>query len=116
MGYGVSVAKLYKVEYAPKIELGIKAQEAFYAIFSRYEMANSLDNEYDNDYEINRDDLIALQDDIVNRSENYIEENEEYIKEQLSMAEMTVEQFIEILNRLIIESDQDNEFVVLGWY
>ncbi|MFR9546017.1 MAG: hypothetical protein SNJ29_10625 [Rikenellaceae bacterium] len=116
MGYGVSVAKLYKVEYAPKIELAIKAQEAFYAIFSRYEMANSLDNEYDNDYEINRDELITLRDDMANRPESYIEENEEYIKEQLSMANITVEQFVEILNKLITESDPNNEFVVLGWY
>lgn len=108
-------AKKYDVQLSSEIAWGSDAQMAFYYIFCRWDISTNIDDEYHAEYEMPRSCLERLRDDIANRTETF-KENEEYLNEQLSKANMSVGEFVEALNKLITESDQRNEYVLLSWY
>ena len=52
----------------------------------------------------------------MDKDEKY-RENEEELTRYLTKIEMTLDEFItKVLDRLINESDQQNEYVLISWY
>ncbi len=115
MAINLHTATVYDVKLTSAIAYGSDAQEAFYYIFARWDISTNIDDEYHAEYEMNRDELKHLRDDILNQTEHF-KENEAYLKEKLSKANMTIDEFVEVLNKLITTSDQRNDYVLLSWY
>ncbi len=115
MAINLHTATVYDVKLTSAIAYGSDAQEAFYYIFARWDISTNIDDEYHAEYEMNRDELKHPRDDILNQTE-YFKENETYLKEKLSKANMTIDEFVEVINKLITTSDQRIDYVLLSWY
>lgn len=114
MGRNLHTAKRYEVQYSPVIIAGGDSEECMTHIFHRFAI-NAGDNEYCEEYEIERTELIRLRDMIINRTELFVA-NEEALNEELKVMRITLDEFIKALNELITTSDQNNEYVLLSWY
>ena len=115
MSINLHTAKKYQVEYTSTVIHGSMSKDVLDLIFMEFEVSTNKDDEYDDEYDLNRDELIRLRDKIVNQTDYYIE-RKEFLKEQLAQIELSVEEFVESLNKLITTSDQTNDYVLLSWY
>ena len=95
---------------------GSDGQDALYDIFSMFAIENNAEDIYTDDYEVEREELKRLRQMLIDKDEKY-RENEEELTRYLTKIEMTLEEFItKVLDRLINESDQQNEYVLISWY
>lgn len=95
---------------------GSDGQDALYDIFSMFEIENNAEDIYTDDYEVEREELKRLRQMLIDKDEKY-RENEEELTRYLTKIEMTLDEFItKVLDRLINESDQQNEYVLISWY
>jgi hypothetical protein len=115
MSTNLHTAKKYQVEYTPAVIYGWESNEVLDLIFSEFEISTNRSDEYDDEFDMSRSELVRLRDHIVNRTDYYMV-REEFLKEELSKIRLTVEEFAEALDRLITISDQTNEYVLLSWY
>ena len=95
---------------------GSDGQDALYDIFSMFENENNAEDIYTDDYEVEREELKRLRQMLIDKDEKY-RENEEELNRYLTKIDMTLEEFItKVLDRLINDSDQQNEYVLISWY
>ena len=94
---------------------GSDGQDALYDIFSMFEIENNAEDIYTDDYEVEREELKRLRQILIDKDEKY-RENEEELMKCLEKIEMTLDKFIDVLDTLINESDQKNEYVLISWY
>ena len=95
---------------------GSDGQDALYDILSMFEIENNAEDIYTDDYEVEREELKRLRQMLIDKDEKY-RENEEELTRYLTKIEMTLDEFItKVLDRLINESDQKNEYVLISWY
>lgn len=115
MARNLHTASTYQVHYTSTVIPGGDSQDIFDLIFMEFEISTNKNDEYDNEYDLYRSELVRLRDKIANQTDYYTE-REEFLKEQLDKIGLSVEQFVEALNKLITTSDQSNENVLLSWY
>ena len=107
--------KTYQVKYGYGGLYGSDGQDALYDIFSMFEIENNAEDIYTDDYEVEREELKRLKQMLIDKNEKY-QENEAELLESLKKAELTLDEFIDVLDKLISESDQKNEYVLISWY
>lgn len=115
MSTNLHTARNYQVEYTPAVICGWESNEILDLIFSEFEISTNRIDEYDDEFDMSRSELVRLRDHIVNRTD-YYKAREKFLKEELSKIRLTVEEFAEALDQLITNSDQTNEYVLLSWY
>lgn len=108
--------KTYQVQYGYGGLFGSDGQDALYDIFSMFEIENTAEDIYDDDYEVEREELKRLRQMLTDKDEMY-RENEEELSKCLEKMEMNLDEFITVvLDTLINKSDQQNEYVLISWY
>lgn len=107
-------AKKYQVELTDNIVLPGDSKDAFSIIFNEFEVSTNADNDFDNEYDLYRSELVKLRNEIKNRTE-YFKEREDLLNEQLATMEIDQSQFVAVLDKLIDLSDPENEMVLLCW-
>lgn len=107
--------KTYQVQYSYGGLYGSDGQDALYDIFSMFEIENNAEDIYTDDYEVEREELKRLKQMLIDKDEKY-QENEAELLESLKKAELTLDEFINVLDKLITESDQKNEYVLISWH
>ena len=107
--------KTYQVKYGYGGLYGSDGQDALYDIFSMFEIENNAEDIYTDDYEVEREELKRLKQMLIDKDEKY-QENEAELLESLKKAELTLDEYIDVLDKLITESDQKNEYVLISWY
>lgn len=115
MSVNLYTGRVYQIELSNVLIPGIESKEAMYDLFQEFEISHNADDEFDDEYEVARSELQRFQNEIVNHTE-YFPERAEYFAEKLKAMKLTEEQFIRVLDRLINESDQTNDFVLLTWF
>lgn len=115
MSWNMHVCSVYDIKYDYPGLIGCEAQDALYRIFEMFDVETSAEDIYDEDYEVERSELVELRRHIVEQDEEY-KENEKKFLEQLKHAEVNREKFIEVLDRLINDSDQRNSEVHISWF
>lgn len=115
MARNLHTASTYQVHLTPTVIAGGESQDVLDLIFMEFKISTNKDDEYDNEYDLHRDELIRLRDEIVNKT-TYFKDREVFLQEQLKKIRLTIEEFAEALNKLITTSDQNNECVLLSWY
>lgn len=115
MSTNLHTARNYQVEYTPAVIYGWESNEILDLIFSEFEISTNRSDEYDDEFDMSRSELVRLRDHIVNQTD-YYKAREQFLREELSKIRLTIEEFITALDRLINDSDQSNEYVLLSWY
>ncbi len=115
MSINLHTAKKYQVQYTSTVICGYQSQEALNSIFMEFEISTNKDDEYDNEYDLPRSELVRLKDEIVNKTD-YFKDREKFLTQELSKIGLTVTEFISALDNLITTSDQSNDDVLLSWY
>jgi hypothetical protein len=109
------VCSVYDIQYDYPGLIGCEAQDALYRIFEMFDVETSAEDIYDEDYEVERSELVKLRSHIVEQDEEYRENEKEFL-EQLKKAGINREKFITVLDRLINDSDQRNSEVHISWF
>ncbi len=107
--------KTYQIKYEYAGLYGGDGQDAFYDIMSMFDIENSAEDRYTDDYEVARVELQRLCEIVTEQGEAFKIHEEEYNK-CLKMMEKTHEEFIDVLDSLINDSDQQNEDILFSWY
>lgn len=115
MSWNMHVCSVYDIQYEYPRMIGYEAQDALYRIFEMFDVETSAEDIYDEDYEVERSELVELRRHIVEQDEEY-QENEKAFLEQLKNAGIGREKFITVLDRLINDSDQRNSEVHISWF
>lgn len=106
---------VYQIAYGYPGMFGGDGQDALYDIFSMFNIDTSASDEYDDDYEVERSELQRLKTILADEDETY-QEHAEALARTLEKAQMDKEQFVNVLDRLINDSDQRNECVLISWF
>ena len=115
MSWNMHVCSVYDVRYDYPGLIGYEAQDALYRIFEMFDVETSAEDIYDDDYEVERAEVVKLRSHIVEQDEEYRESEKEFL-EQLKKAGIGREKFITVLDRLINDSDQRNSEVHISWF
>ena len=117
MSRSLHTGKIYRIEYMNCNHgmFGGDGQEAFYNILSMFDIANSAEDEFDDDYEVQRIELERLRTIIGEENETYQAHAEEF-HEELNRARTSKEDFINMFDLLIKESDPSNDWVLISWF
>lgn len=115
MSVNLYTGKVYQVELSEVLVCGIDSKEAMYDLFQEFEISHNADDEFDDEYDLERSELQRFRNEIVNHTEHF-QERAEYFAEKLRAMKLTEEQFICVLDSLINESDQTNDHVLLTWF
>lgn len=115
MGVNLYTGKVYQLRLSGALIPGLESKEAMYDLFQEFEISHNADDEFDDEYDLERTELQRFRNEIKNHTE-YFQERAEYFAEKLEMMNLTEEEFIQVLDRLINESDQTNENVLLTWF
>ncbi len=105
----------YQIKYGYAGLYGCDGQDAFYDILQLFDIYHTAEDRYDDDYEVERTELQRLRQIITEQGEEFKENEEEYNK-CLDMLQQTHEEFISVLDELINDSDQNNEYVLISWF
>ena len=90
-------------------------QGIFYDILTMFEVDNSAEEAYTDDFEIARSGLQQLRKHISEQDETFRQNAEEFYS-CLAKAGMDREKFIEVLDCLINGSDQSDAYVHVSWF
>lgn len=117
MSRSLHTGKIYRIEYTNCSHgmFGCDGQEAFYKILSMFDIANSAEDEFDDDYEVKRTELERLRTIIAEENETYQVHTEE-LHEELNRAQTSKDDFMALLDHLIEESDPSNDWVLISWF
>lgn len=115
MSRNLHVGTVYQIKYGYPGLWGCDGQDALYDIFSLFEIANSAEDIYTDDYEVERTELQRLRQILTDKGETF-HENETELNACLAKMGKTFDEFIEVLDRLINDSDQNNESVFISWF
>lgn len=115
MCVNLRIGKVYQVELSDVVLSGNESKDAMYDLFGEFEISHNADDEFDNDYDLDRSELQRFRDEVAGHTE-YFQERAGYFAEKLKIMNITEEQFIKVLDRLINESDQTNGQILLTWY
>ncbi len=105
----------YQIKYGYSGLYGGDGQDAFYDIMRMFDIENSAEDRYTDDYEVERTELQKLRQIITEQGEEFKNNETEYNK-CLKMIEKTHDEFVGILDGLIKDSDQQNEYVLFSWF
>lgn len=115
MARNLHTAHKYQVQYTSTVIAGSDSQEVLDMIFCEFEISTNKDDEYDDEYDVARSELSRLVKIIKDEQESdYYKEREEFLMEQLGNMQLTLDEFIAALIKLINTSDQSNDDVLLS--
>lgn len=115
MSEKLHVGTVYRIEYGYPGMCGCDEQEALYDIFQMFGIETTAEDCYDKDYEVERKDLYRLRT-IITENGNEFQKRIEEFENALSRAELDKDGFIQVLDRLINDSDQKNSYVFISWF
>lgn len=115
MSRNLHTGRVYQIEYAYPGLCGCEGQDALYDVFSMFEIENDAEDCYTDDYEVAREDLKKLRKILTDKSDIYKANEDEFAK-CLTKMEKTHDEFLDVLNNLINDSDQNNEYVLISWF
>lgn len=117
MSRSLHTGKTYRIEYTRCTHgmFGGDGQEGFYNILSMFDIANSADDEFDDDYEIKRSELERLRTIIAEGKEEY-QAHADKFQEELDRSRTSKADFMDVLDHLIEASDQSNDWVLISWF
>lgn len=113
MGQKLHVAKKYEIEYSSSFGFNYKVVE-FHNLLTALGISYNGES-WDDDIEVNRDDFKQGLEKLKNYDKLDAEERTK-IDEALSEIDEPVEEIIEIMERLLTESDQKNEYMLLAFF
>lgn len=114
MSKQLSIATRYEVVLSDSILTGDAAMNALSAIFYEFCVEINYGEMSGGDVQIERDELIHLRDTIDQGGEDF-DEYAVIFREQLGRMNLSQDEFLAMLDRLIKESDQRNGYVHLCW-
>lgn len=115
MSRSLHVGTVYQIEYGYPGLYGGDDQEALSKIFRMFQIHTSAEFEFEDSYEVERDDLRRLRKIITENGPEFQKHAAEF-EETLSEASIDKEQFITALDSLINDSDQRNSYVFISWF
>ncbi len=115
MSRQLHIGKTYQIKYEYAGLYGGDGQDAFYDILSMFDIENSAEDRYSDDYEVERTELQKLHQVITEKGECFKAHEKEF-NNCLEMMEQTHDEFVGILDSLINDSDQQNEYVLFSWF
>ncbi len=107
MSRSLHTASTYQVHYAPAVMHGGERQDAFLSLFTLCDIYA----EDSDEFEVQRCELLHLRGVIADEGDT-----DEEIIEILQKLKMTKEELLSALDKIITESDQSNEYVLLSWF
>lgn len=113
MGLRLHVARKYEIEYSSSFGFNYKVVE-FHNLLMALGISYNGES-WDDDVEVNREDFRHGLEKLKNYDKLDAEERTE-IDEALSELDEPVEETIEIMERLLTESDQKNEYMLLAFF
>lgn len=113
MGHRLHVAKKYEIEYSSSFGFNYKVVE-FHNLLTALRISYNGES-WDDDVEVNREDFIHGLENLKSYDKLDAGERTE-IDEALSELGEPVERIIEIMERLLTESDQKNEYMLLSFF
>lgn len=113
MGLRLHVARKYEIEYSSSFGFNYKVVE-FHNLLMALGISYNGES-WDDDVEVNREDFRHGLEKLKNYDKLDAEERTE-IDEVLSELDEPVEEIIEIMERLLTESDQKNEYMLLAFF
>ena len=113
MGQKLHVAKKYEIEYSSSFGFNNKVVE-FHNLLTALGISYNGES-WDDDVEVNREDFGHGLEKLKNY-DKLDEEKRTKIDEALSEFDEPVEKIIEIMERLLIVSDQENEYMLLAFF
>lgn len=113
MGLRLHVARKYEIEYSSSFGFNYKVVE-FHNLLMALGISYNGES-WDDDVEVNREDFRHGLEKLKNYDKLDPEERTE-IDEALSELDEPVEEIIEIMERLLTESDQKNEYMLLAFF
>lgn len=91
-------------------------QDIFYDILTMFEVDNSAEDAYTDDFEIARSGLQQLRKHISEQDETFRQNAEEFFIPAWQRPGWTGKKFIEVLDCLINGSDQSDAYVHVSWF
>lgn len=113
MGLRLHVARKYEIEYSSSFGFNYKVVE-FHNLLMALGISYNGES-WDDDVEVNREDFRHGLEKLKNY-DKLDEEERTKINETLSEIDEPVEEIIEIMERLLTESDQKNEYMLLAFF
>ncbi len=113
MGLRLHVARKYEIEYSSSFGFNYKVVE-FHNLLTALGISYNGES-WDDDVEVNRENFRQGLDKLKTYDKLDAEERTE-IDEALSELDEPVEEIIEIMERLLTESDQKNEYMLLSFF
>ena len=113
MGLRLHVARKYEIEYSSSFGFNYKVVE-FHNLLMALGISYNGES-WDDDVEVNREDFRHGLEKLKNYDKLDAEKRTE-IDEALSELDEPVEEIIEIMERLLTESDQKNEYMLLAFF
>lgn len=107
MSRSLHTASTYQVHYSSVIIPGGEFQDPFICLMSMFD----IHTEDCDEFEVQRSELVHMRDHIERDGET-----DEEIIEKLQELKMSKDKVVSALNRIINESDQSNDYVLLSWY
>ena len=114
MSRNLHVAKVWQIEYEYQGMYGGDGQDVFYDILTMFEVDNSAEDTYTDDFEIARSGLQRLRKHISEQDETFRQNAEEFYY-CLAKVGMVREKLIKVLDCLINGSDQSDAYVHVSW-
>lgn len=115
MSWNLHVGKVYQIEYDYPGMCGSDSQESLYDIFKMFEIETTAEDCYDEEYEVERKELCRLRSIIIENNKVFQKQAAEF-GNALSKAELDKDKFLKVLDNLINNSDQKNEYVLISWF
>ena len=109
------VAKVWQIEYRYPGLYGCDGQDVFYNILEMFDVRNSAEDIYTDDFEIERSELQRLKRHISGRDDTFRQHAEAFHAE-LEKIGMDTDGFIAVLDNLINDSDQSDDFIHVSWF
>lgn len=113
MGLRLHVAKKYKIEYSSSFGFNYKVVE-FHNLLTALDISYNGES-WDDDVEVNREDFRQGLEKLKSYDKLDAGQRTE-IDEALNELDEPIEEIIEIMERLLIESDQENEYMLLAFF
>ena len=113
MGHRLHVARKYEIEYSSSFGFNNKVVE-FHNLLTALDISYNGES-WDDDVEINRENFRQGLDKLKTYDKLDAEKRTK-IDEALSEIDEPVEKIIEIMERLLIVSDQENEYMLLAFF
>ena len=113
MGHRLHVAKKYEIEYSSSFGFNYKVVE-FHNLLTALDISYNGES-WDDDVEVNREDFRQGLEKLKSYDKLDAGQRTE-IDEALNELDEPIEEIIEIMERLLIESDQRNEYMLLAFF